>query len=411
MHFLYNFAVNSTEKLLPLAGRFNEKLKLFREGRKKLFDQLAAEITPTDKTIWFHAASLGEYEQAVPVILKVKEFFPEHKIVLSFFSPSGYEVKKNTSVADIVTYLPLDTESNAGRFLDMVHPDWVLFVKYEFWPNFLKELKKREIRTLLISGAFRKDQVFFQRYGKWMRKYLEAFEYFFLQNEKSVKLLHELGFENIVKSGDTRFDRVSAQLEQDNHLNFVETFLGDDLCIVAGSTWPEDEELLIEFIDKNSAGVKFIIAPHAIKKEKIEAFRKKLRVSTVLYSEKDNERFKDHGVLIVDNVGLLTKIYSYADVAYVGGAAGETGLHNILEPAAFGVPVVIGKNHSKFPEAGELKEAGGLISVRDETEAYAILTTLVEDKDLRERTGLNAVAYIHKNTGATKIIIEYLLKD
>ena len=411
LHFLYNLAIRSAEKLLPLAGRYSDKLRIFNDGRKGLFERLASEISPTDKTIWFHAASLGEYEQAVPVIKEVRKIFPSHKVVLSFFSPSGYEVKKNSSLADVVTYLPLDTKENASKFLDLVHPDWTLFVKYEFWPNFLEELKKRKNRSLLISGAFREDQVFFKTYGKWMRKYLEAFEYFFLQNEKSKKLLHQIGFGNSAVSGDTRFDRVSAQPEQDNQLDFIEEFLGDKLCIVAGSTWPEDEELLTDYINSNQEEVRFIIAPHAIKPEKIRQLQGKLNVNTVLYSEKDKSRLGDSEVFIIDTVGLLSRIYSYADIAYVGGAAGDTGLHNILEPAAFGVPVIIGKNYSKFPEAEELKNAGGLISVQNNFEAAEVLESLVKNDKERDKMGLISATYIRKNKGATQMISEYLLKS
>lgn len=411
LHFLYNLAIRSAEKLLPIGGRYSEKLKAFTEGRKDLFEQLASQIAPTDRNIWFHAASLGEYEQAVPVIMEVKKIFPSHKIILSFFSPSGYEVKKNSALVDVVTYLPLDTEANAKKFLDIVHPDWVLFVKYEFWPNFLAELKKREMRSLLISGAFREDQLFFKSYGKWMRKYLEAFEYFFLQNENSKKLLHKIGFDNSAVSGDTRFDRVSTQPGLDNRLDFIEDFLGDKVCIVAGSTWPEDEELLLDFINDSPADVKFIIAPHAIKAEKIQQLQEKLKVDVVLYSEKDNKYLGDFKVFIIDNVGLLTRIYSYADIAYVGGAAGDTGLHNVLEPAAFGVPVVIGKNFSKFPEAGELKEAGGLLPVENKLQAEQILSRLVNDIEYRKSAGLESATYITKNRGATQMISDYIVKN
>lgn len=411
MHFLYNIAIKSAETLLPLVGRYNGKLRNFSLGRKELFENLSSEIAPTDRTIWFHAASLGEYEQAVPVILKAKEIFPSHKIILSFFSPSGFEVKKNTSVADVATYLPLDTEANAARFLDIVHPEWAIFVKYEFWPNFLKELNRRNIRSLLISGAFREDQVFFKTYGKWMRQYLKTFEYFFVQNEKSKQLLQQIGFENCTVSGDTRFDRVSAQLEQDNHLDFVEEFLKDNLCIVAGSTWPEDEDLILSFINRNYEGVKFIIAPHAIKPEKIEALQAKLRVTSVLYSGKENKHLQDYRVLIIDTVGLLAKIYSYAHVAYVGGAAGSTGLHNILEPAAFGIPVIIGKNFEKFPEAAQLRDAGGLYSVNNSGEADEIFQRLIRDDDFRQKTGSNSAAFIEQNEGATNVISKYFLKN
>ena len=411
MHFLYNLAINSAEKLLPLAGRYSEKLRNFTDGRKGLFENLEAEISSEDKTIWFHAASLGEYEQAVPVIRSVKNIFPEHKIIVSFFSPSGYEVRKNSSLVDVVTYLPLDTKENAIRFLNVVHPAWALFVKYEFWPNFLEELKKRKIRSLLISGAFRRDQVFFKSYGIWMRKYLEAFEYFFLQNQSSKHLLQEIGFNNSAVSGDTRFDRVSAQLKQDNKLEFIERFLNDETCIVAGSTWPEDEELLIDFINENKTGIKFIVAPHAINAEKITTFREKLKVDSILYSEQEGKNLEEFEVLIIDTVGLLTKIYSYADIAYVGGAAGDTGLHNVLEPAAFGIPVIIGENYEKFPEAQELEERGGLISVKNRGEAFKVLNKMVKDGDFRRNTGSNSAAYIHENTGATLIISEYLLKN
>ncbi|WP_324721598.1 3-deoxy-D-manno-octulosonic acid transferase [Salinimicrobium sp. HB62] len=411
MHFLYNLAIRSAENLLPLAGSINEKLRIFNEGRKDLFKHLASEISPTEKTIWFHAASLGEYEQAVPVIEAAKKIFPSHKIVLSFFSPSGYEVKKDSSLADVVTYLPLDTTENATKFLDLVHPDWTLFVKYEFWPNFLNELKKRKMRSLLISGAFREDQLFFKSYGKWMRRYLEAFEFFFLQNEKSKELLRHIGFENAAVSGDTRFDRVSAQPEQDNKLDFIENFVRDKICIVAGSTWPEDEELLLEFINNDQLEVKLIIAPHAIKPEKIKQLQEKLEVDSILYSEKDRNKPEDFKVFIIDTVGLLSRIYSYADIAYVGGAAGDTGLHNILEPAAFGVPVIIGKNYSRFPEAEDLKNAGGLVPVQNRSEAREVLAKLVANENERKIKGSISAKYIQKNKGATQMISEYLLKN
>lgn len=411
MHFLYNFLVNTTEKLLPLSGRFNEKLKFFTEGRKGLFEKLASEISPEDKSIWIHAASLGEYEQAVPVILKLREIFPQHKIVLSFFSPSGYDVKKNSSLADVVTYLPLDTQKNAERFLDLVHPDWVMFVKYEFWPNFLRTLKKRKIRSLLISGAFREDQLFFKSYGKWMQEYLTAFEYFFLQNKRSLELLQSIGFNNAEVSGDTRYDRVTAQTQMDNRLEFIEEFLNNELCVVAGSTWPEDEELLVNTINASGSNVKFIIAPHALKQEKIQNLQEKLKVPAVLFSEKEAKNLATYKVFIIDTIGLLTRIYSYADIAYVGGAAGDTGLHNVLEPAAFGVPVIIGKNFSRFPEASALKEAKGLFSAATKEEAGSLLDRLIKDENFRKNSGKNAEDFIEKQRGATLMISEYLLKN
>ena len=410
MHFLYNILINTAEKLLPASGLFSDKMKLFVSGRKNVFSKLEQELVANDKTIWFHAASLGEYEQAVPVIEVVKEQFPEKKIVITFFSPSGYEVKKNKSLGDVTVYLPLDTAANVNRFLDLADPEWALFIKYEFWPNYLQELKRRKIRTLLVSGGFREDQVFFKSYGSWMRSYLQTFEHFFVQNEKSVQLLNSIGFSNVTLSGDTRFDRVSHQIEQENHLHFIEEFKNGKLCVVAGSTWPEDEDLLVDFINNASEEVKFIIAPHTLKPAKIQRLQELLKKKSVLFSEKEGKDLTTFQVFIIDTIGLLTRIYSYADIAYVGGAAGNTGLHNILEPATFGVPIIIGENFDRFPEAIQLQKLAGLFAVANKEELAVILEKLIDDKDFRRKTGMISGHFINSNTGATRIISEYLLK-
>ena len=253
----------------------------------------------------------------------IRKEFPEHRILVTFFSPSGYENKKNHPLADIITYLPLDTKKNARRFLDLAKPELAFFVKYEIWPNFLAELKNRQIRSFLISGGFRKDQIFFKSYGGWMRKALETFEYFFVQNKESQDLLNSIGFNNVKISGDTRFDRVSRQIEYDNHLEFVEEFLQKETCIVAGSTWPEDDALLVPFINSTSEKAKFIIAPHEIKPEKVKALQAKIDKNSVLFSEKEGKDLSGYDVLILDTIGLLSKVYSYAEIAYVGGAAGK----------------------------------------------------------------------------------------
>lgn len=411
MHSLYNLLIKSAEKLLPITESFSEKMKLFLEGRKDVFAVLEQKISAEDKTIWFHAASLGEYEQALPVILKVKQLFPKHKVVLSFFSPSGYEVKKDSDVVDVVVYLPLDTLENAQRFLELVHPDWALFIKYEFWPNFLKELKRRKIGTLLISGAFRKDQAFFKPYGKWMRSYLQAFQFFFLQNESSQQLLMSLGYDNSAVSGDTRFDRVSKQLEQDNRLDFIEKFKNDSICIVAGSSWPEGEALLTKYINESPENVKFIIAPHTMKAARIAALKEQIEGKSILFSEKEGENLAEYQVFIVDTIGLLGRIYSYADIAYVGGAVGTTGLHNILEPATFGVPVITGKNIARFPEAVELQTLKGLFTVTSFEDLKRLLDKLIENADFRKKTGEISAEFISSNTGATKMIMNYLREN
>lgn len=409
LQFLYNFLINTAEKVLPVSGYFSEKMKLFTERRKDLFQDLQQKLKPSDRTIWFHAASLGEYEQAVPVIEEVKKHFPKHKIVVSFFSPSGYEVKKNSKLADVLCYLPLDTPKNAQRFLDLVHPELALFIKYEFWPNFLRELKNRKITTLLVSGVFRKEQMFFKQYGRWMRSYLDTFDHFFVQNESSRELLNSIGFKNVTVSGDTRFDRVSSQLQQNNQLDFIEKFVDGQLCFVAGSTWPEDEALMTDFINQADSNVKFIIAPHTMKAERIQKLKQALSVGTVLFSEKQGKDLSEFRVFIIDTIGLLSRIYSYADITYVGGAAGNTGLHNILEPATFGVPVITGKNFEKFPEAYELQKEGGLFAVGNKAEFSKTAQKLIEDKSFRSNAGSRSARYISDNQGATALIMQHLL--
>ncbi|SFN43206.1 3-deoxy-D-manno-octulosonic acid transferase [Salegentibacter flavus] len=408
MQIIYNLFISLTEFLLPIAGIFSHKMKLFVKGRKEIFQRLKSEIQVGEKYIWIHAASLGEFEQAVPVIELLKEKYPGHRILVTFFSPSGYENKKKHPLADVITYLPIDTPGNARKFLELVKPELVFFVKYDIWPNFLQEIKQRGIRSFLISGVFRKDQVYFKSYGSWMKKALQSFEHIFVQNQESKELLEKNGFNNVSLSGDTRFDRVSRQLTYDNKLEILENFLQDELCIVAGSTWPEDEELLLEYINSAPAKVKFIIAPHEIKAEKINDFRKKLKVSSVLYSETSSQEPKDFQLLIIDNIGLLSRIYSYADIAYVGGAAGNTGLHNILEPATFGIPIVIGENFEKFPEAKRLQQLAGLYSVASAAELMEIFEKLVKNQDFRKQTGMIAGHFINSNTGATRVISTYL---
>ncbi|MGY5850019.1 3-deoxy-D-manno-octulosonic acid transferase [Salegentibacter sp. F14] len=383
-------------------------MKLFVEGRKQVFQRLKKEIKIDDKYIWIHVASLGEFEQAVPVIELLKEKYPNYKVLITFFSPSGYENKKNHPMADIITYLPLDTPGNARKFLQLVHPDLVIFVKYDIWPNFLNELHKEGIRCLLISGIFRKDQIYFKGYGKWMKRALYSFEHIFVQNQESLELLDKNGFTAISLSGDTRFDRVARQLTYDNKLEILETFIQEELCIVAGSTWPEDEDLLLEYLNSAPPKVKFIIAPHEIKMEKIRDLQKKLKVPSALYSQFSSKQSRDFQILIIDNIGLLSRIYSYADIAYVGGAAGSTGLHNILEPATFSIPIVIGQNFEKFPEAIKLQQLAGLYSVATAKELTKLFDKLVQNKKFRTQTGMIAGHFINSNTGATRVIGKYL---
>ncbi len=416
MLFLYNIITLLASQLLKLVALFSPKMKLFVDGRKSVFQTLANKIQTSDKTIWFHAASLGEYEQGLPVIEAIKQQFPSHKIVVTFFSPSGYEVRKNNTVADVTVYLPLDTISNAKQFIQLVHPETVFFIKYEYWPNYLNELKKQQIKTYLISGILRENQAFFKWYGGFYRNALKTFDYFFVQNESSKNLLQSIGFNNVKVSGDTRFDRVVSILERDNSLDFIEQFKNNKTTIVIGSSWPKDETLLVNYINQSSDDVKFIIAPHNIKSEQIQELKKSISKKTVLYSEKDemlkqvqHDKTEDFQVYIIDTIGILTKIYSYADIAYVGGGFGNPGVHNILEPATFGVPVVIGPNYSHFAEATALVNMEGCISIQNQTQLNEAFDLLLHNEDERLEKGHICSTFVQMNKGATQTIMNHIL--
>jgi len=414
MLFLYNLIVQIAGFLLKIVALFSPKIKLFVDGRKPVFEILQKKISPNDKTIWFHAASLGEYEQGLPVIEKIKIKYPNHKIVLTFFSPSGYEVRKNNTVADVTVYLPLDTKKNAEQFLSLVHPEMAFFIKYEYWPNYLNELRKLETPTYLISGIFRKNQLFFEWYGGFYRKALDTFTYFFVQNESSKKLLLELGKTNVAVSGDTRFDRVASILEKDNSLDFISEFKNDTLTIVVGSSWPKDENLLVDYINQTSEKVKFIIAPHNIKVEQIQELKNSISKKVVLFSEVKTRlisSLQDFDVFIIDTVGILTKIYSYADIAYVGGGYGNPGVHNILEPATFGVPIVIGPNFSHFAEATALVNMEGCVSISNKNELFDAFSNLIANDDIRHEKGHICSTFVQMNKGATNIILKHILNN
>lgn len=406
MLFLYNIIITIADYFLKIVALFSPKIRLFIAGRKTVFNTLSQKINAHDKTIWFHAASLGEYEQGLPVIEKIKEKFPTHKIVLTFFSPSGYEVRKNNTVADVTVYLPMDTKTNAQKFLKIVRPEMAFFIKYEYWPNYLNQLKKSNTPTYLISGIFRENQMFFKWYGQFYRNALNTFTYFFVQNEASKKLLLQLGKTNVAVSGDTRFDRVAAILEKDNTLDFISQFKNDTLTIVIGSSWPKDENLWINYINSTNDKLKFIIAPHNIKQEQIQQLKNSISKKTVLFSEKENKNLAEFDVFIIDTIGILTKIYSYADIAYVGGGFGNPGVHNILEPATFGVPIVIGPNFSHFAEATDLVHLEGCISISNGDELSQTFRILITNDTIRSKKGIICRNFVNTNKGATTIIAE-----
>ncbi|WP_190304103.1 3-deoxy-D-manno-octulosonic acid transferase [Paenimyroides baculatum] len=406
MKFLYQLGINLAALLLPVSRFFSPKMKLFVDGRKQSFAILENQIDKNQEYIWFHVASLGEYEQGLPVMEEIKAKYPEYKLLLTFFSPSGFEIRKNNKIADITIYLPLDTKQNVKRFSDLVQPKMVFFIKYEFWPNYLRELKNRNIPTYLISGIFRKNQLFFKWYGGFYRNALKSFNHFFVQNDTSAQLLKSINFTNSSVNGDTRFDRVAQIVERVEPLDFIAEFKNNTTTIVIGSSWIDDENVYLPYLN-NSENIKFIIAPHNIKEEEITRLISKIDKKTIRYNNYKTEDLKDADVFIIDTIGILTQIYAYADIAYVGGAF-KTGLHNILEPATYGTPVVIGPKYSKFQEAKDLVALGSCIVVNNTEELSATFNRLIADADYRNELGTKNREFVLKNKNATKVIMDLL---
>ncbi len=407
MFFLYDVIVHLARFFLLLTAPFNPKLMLFRKGRQSVFPYLQEHLDKQDQVIWVHAASLGEYEQGLPVIKSLKDAYPGYKILVTFFSPSGYEVKKNSAEVDLVTYLPLDTRINSRKFLDLVHPSLAIFIKYEIWPNYLRALEKRNIPTLLVSAIFNTKQPYFKRYGGFMRKALRRFRHIFVQDDHSSGLLNSLNIPNNTVSGDTRFDRVVEIRGKEKPLPLISRFVKDDPCLVAGSTWPEDEAVLLPYINADRRKVKYILVPHDIKPAHIKSLLASITQPVRLYSELTEATDFDFKVLVVDKVGLLSSLYRFAQVAYVGGGF-ATGLHNTLEPAVYGIPVLIGPQYHGFREAEDLVTREGLLSVADKEEFQLKCDRLLMEESLRLSTGQINTIYIEENQGATEKIVGYV---
>ncbi len=409
LRFLYNILINLAWLVLKVIALFNAKIKLFVQGRKSTFPLLEEQLSQTDKTIWMHVASLGEFEQGLPILERLRSNYPEHKLVLSFFSPSGYEVKKDTAIADVVVYLPMDSSYKAKRFLNLVNPELAIFIKYEVWPNYLYHLKKRNTPTILVSAIFSERQIYFKSYGGFMRKSLRKFDHYFVQDKKSQVLLESIGLNNSSIGGDTRLDRVSEILKRDNHLDFMDRFKNNQLCLVAGSTWPEDEKILINYINNSNERVKYVIAPHEIKPTHIDKIVSALQKSVIRYSELGNQNLKEIDVLIIDTIGLLTKIYSYANIAYVGGGF-ATGLHNTMEPAVFGIPIIIGPQFEGFKEAEDLVNEGGIIPVSNQDSFDNLMGDMLNKPISIKKIGDINSNYIVSNRGAADLIMKYISK-
>ena len=404
MKVVYSIGIRCYYFLIVFSSLFNSKAKRWLQGRRNIFSSLKDSIGSEKGIAWFHCASLGEFEQGRPVIEEYKKRFPSKKILLTFFSPSGYEMRKNYSEANWVFYMPLDTRKNAKRFLDIINPDIVLFVKYEFWLHFLGELNKRRIPTFLISANFRKDQMFFKSYGSWYRKALSYFSFLFVQNEESKQLLESINIENVTVAGDTRFDRVYSIASQSKGIELAKRFSNGSKILIAGSTWPRDEDFLAEYINKEKGSVKYIIAPHEISEAGIVRLERLLKVSSIRFSRADVAIVDDKKVLIIDNVGMLSTLYKYGNVAYIGGGFGK-GIHNILEAAVFGQPVLFGPNYLKFSEAVGLINEKGAFTFSDYAQMEEFLNRFFENEEELDKVSSISMNFVKMRIGATEKIL------
>ena len=406
MRFFYNLFILLYNFAILLASPFYEKAKLWRNGRKNIFPQLEAACSGK-KIIWLHCASLGEYEQGKPLIEKWRAEKPDYQILVTFFSPSGYEVRKNDKTADFVFYLPIDTPRNAKRFLDAVKPKAAIFVKYEYWYNYMKQLKIRNIPFYYVSAIFFPNQHFFKWYGGWFRKQLTAATHFYVQDKNSEKLLQSIDIKQVTISGDTRFDRVNRIAKENVAVPEIEGFKENSKLLIAGSTWQPDEHILAELFPEISNEYKLVIAPHLIDKEHIKSIQKLFAdKKTVLFTEKEGKNLSEYEVFIIDTIGLLNKMYKYADVAHIGGGF-ETGLHNTLEAAVFGIPVFFGPHYSRFNEAVQLVAREAAFPVHSAEEMKQLWRQRVADGNLYSQTCANCRAYVMENIGAVeKVEIE-----
>jgi 3-deoxy-D-manno-octulosonic-acid transferase len=399
----YNLSVSTVKLFLPLGGLFNPKIKAFVTGRKALWKQLR-KLNPKQKTIWLHAVSLGEYEQGLPVLEALKRKFPDRQFLVSFFSPSGYELRHNHGVADLCVYLPWDTPKDVNRFLEIIKPEMAFIVKYEFWPNLLESLTSKNTPTYLVSGRFYKKQFLFQKKGAFLCESLKGFTHFFVQDDNSKELLASVGFKNVSITGDTRFDRVS---EPSTPLGFMEAFAKDRFCVVAGSIWPKDFELIKASIQDSDKNTCWLLAPHELQPGFINHMAETISEKVQRYSKLEIEKLPETRVLILDTIGLLNACYASAQMAYVGGGMGTSGLHNVLEPAAAGIPIVIGKNYQNFDEAKEMIRLGGVYSCDTEKSFKEIFSRLTADKLQAEKIGKKNLDFVNAQKGATQKILAF----
>ncbi len=403
---MYSFVIYVYLLVVKIVSLFNKKVRLMVNGHAKVFDILRENIKEGEPYIWFHAASLGEFEQGRPLMERIRRQYPEYNILLTFFSPSGYEVRKNYEGADVICYLPFDTPRNVRRFLDLAHPAMAFFIKYEFWQNYLKALQRRHIPVYSVSSIFRKEQVFFRWYGGQYYKVLTRFTHLFVQNEISKNLLSQLGIRDVTVVGDTRFDRVVEIMQQAKRLPLVQAFKQDYPVFVAGSSWPPDEDLFIEYFNTHPEW-KLIIAPHVIGENHLQDIISKLKRPYVRYTRATEENVKQADCLIVDCYGLLSAIYRYGEIAYIGGGFG-VGIHNVLEAAVYGVPVMFGPNNKRFREARQLLQEGGAFEIQDAAGFKALTDRLLSDEAFLKKSGDAAGRYVKGNAGAADKILSMI---
>jgi len=407
--FFYSILLWLYRRAVGFSSIWNEKARKWIDGRKNIFEKITFDIRDLKgDIIWVHCSSLGEFEQGKPLMEKIKVQHPNHKLLITFFSPSGYEIKKDYPAADYVFYLPIDSETNAKKFLDIVRPTLVMFIKYDYWYHYLRELKTRNISCLLVSAVFRRDQAFFKWYGGLQRKMLNCFTQIFVQNEESKKLLASININHCSVTGDTRFDTVVDIFEKFERVPLIESFIDHDKAIVAGSTWPKDEEQLKIAFDKlGSDNIKLIIAPHEIHDAHLNELQE-LFPGSIRFSELTSPPSVTSNTLIIDNIGMLSRLYRYAFITYVGGGFTKDGVHNVLEAAVYGRPVLLGNNYKKYKEAADLVRFGGAISFSDPEGLSHALTTLLNDEDDYKLRCSASKHYVQQNKGATEKILNYI---
>ncbi len=406
MILIYNISVRIYNFIILIASFFNPKASLWIQGRKDIFNKIQLAVNTQQGCIWFHFASLGEYEQGRPVLQSIRQQYPLKKIVITFFSPSGYEIRKNSAEADHVFYLPADTRSNAEKFIKIIKPDFAIFTKYEYWLNYFNVLNENKVPVYMVSSIFWKEQLFFKPWGGFYRKVLNCVTHFFVQNETSVELLKSLGHTNVTLSGDTRFDTVWKNKQQVKDLPLVKQFVSKNKIFIAGSTWPKDEILLKELINFSPENWKFIIAPHEINEKHIGDMQQTFGETAICYSKAKEIELNHKKILIIDNIGMLSSLYQYGQIAYIGGGFGK-GIHNVLEAAVFELPVIIGPNFYKFQEAKDLINFGGAFKIENEHDLIAVFNQLNKAKSYQKASKITA-DYVKVNTGATAKIMAHL---